>query len=172
VPVTISSVRRQAGSALLVLLFAVSIDASGVFAQETAKPAKMHVTIVGRVVAKVWDLQAKPPLGNFTVFVISVESISNGKLSEKFVRIDYEYTSLKDRLPESFFDYSIRYRFEVVPDGDEIVTDIRDPEASTIGGLAAEIQPAFGAPEATWDHHRPLKIFVLRPRHYKAERQR
>lgn len=126
-PVTRSSFRRQAGSALLVLLFAVSIDAPWMFAQETTKPAKKHVTIVGRVVAKVWDVQAKPPLGNFTVFVISVESVSNSKLSEKFVRIDYEYTSLKDHLPESFFNYSIRYRFEVVPDGDEIVTDIRDP---------------------------------------------
>ena len=166
--------RQQIGPALLVVAFAGFIAPSRTFAQETTNPRK-HLTIVGRVVAKVWDLQGLPLLDhsqpkNFTVFVIYVDSKSNGKQSQKFVRVDYDYTSLKDSLPTSFFDYSIRYRFRVVRDArcDGMVMDIQDPEARKLGGLAAEITPAIGAPTDTWDRHRPLECYVLRPGRFVA----
>jgi hypothetical protein len=146
------------------------------FAQETTNPRK-HLTIVGRVVAKVLDIQGLPLLDhsqakNFTVFVIYVDSKSNGKQSQKFVLVDYDYTSLKDSLSTSFFDYSIRYRFRVVRDAhcDGIVMDIQDPEAGKLGGFAAQITPAIGAPMDTWDRHRPLECYVLHPGRFVAEK--
>lgn len=167
--------RRQIGPALLLAMLPGFINPSRMLGQETTKPKNTHVRIVGRVVAKVWDVQGlhfpdNSQAENFTVFVISIEPKSSGK-SEKFVRLTYRYTSLKDSLPISFFDYSIRYRFRVVRDArcDELVMDIQDPQAGKLAGLAAEIAPAIGAPTDTWDRHRPLDCYVLRPGGFTAE---
>lgn len=152
----------------------ILLDAPMIGAQQAAKPKKKAVTIVGRVAAKVADIQLN--MGNhsesFTVFVISPESKRPDKQPDKLVRVTYSYSSDKERLPEYFFDYSIRYRFRVVrdPSCDENVVDIRDPAAGKLAGLAGEISPARGAPNIHWDIASPLDCYLLSPGKYKVQK--
>jgi hypothetical protein len=154
---------------------AILIGETTLFAREVKKPKEKTVTIVGRVAAKVWDVQNIPTFGagkhsgNMTVFILWMESGSHTKEPEKYVQVSYLYSSNEESLPESFFDYSIRYQFHVVRDSrcDGFVTDVRDPESEKSSGISAEIKPAKSSPLLDWHHHRPLDCYVLHAADYK-----
>jgi hypothetical protein len=145
-------------------------------AQQGSKSKKKSTTIVGRVTARVVDdmhltlLDDHPE--NFSVFVVSLESKGHNNQPAKLVRVTYSYFSDVQSLPESFFDYSVRYRFRVVrdPSCDEIVTDLRDADAGTLPGLAAYIRSTRGAPDLVWDSRVPLDCYLLSPGKYKVQK--
>jgi hypothetical protein len=160
---------------IFLVIAGILLDAPVIGAQEAVKPKKKATTIVGRVAVKVADIQDLNIGGHsesFTVFVISLESKRPDKQPDKLVQVRYSYSSDRQRLPEYFFDYSIRYRFRVVrdPSCDENVMDIRDPESGNLGGLAGEISPTRGAPNIHWDIHRPLDCYLLSPGKYKVQK--
>jgi hypothetical protein len=158
----------------LLVSTAVLVDVPAIGAQQNAKPKKKNTTIVGRVAAKVWDahLNMENHSESFTVFVISLESKGHNKQPDKFVQVRYIYSSDKQSLPDSFFDYAIRYRFRVVrdPSCDEFVRDIRDPESGKFSGLAAELSPARNAPDTLWNPRLPLDCYLLSPGKYKPQK--
>jgi hypothetical protein len=133
---------------------------------------KKDVTIVGRVAAKVWDVQlnTQNQAKSFTIFVISLESKGQNKQPDKFVQIVYSYSSRKQSLPDSFFDYTIRYRFRAVrdPSCDGFVTDMRDPESENSSGVAGYISTARGAPDLLWNSRLPLDCVSLEPRQVQS----
>ena len=161
--------------AVFLVTAAILIDASTIGAQQGTKLKKKAVTIVGRVAAKVSDVQ-NINIGNraesFTIFVISLGSKERNRQPDKFVQVIYIYSSNEQSLPDSFFDYAIRYRFRVVrdPSCDGLVTDIRDTESEKLSGVAAVIAPARSAPDALWDSRLPLECYLLSPGKYKVRK--
>ena len=160
---------------IFLVIAGILLNAPVTGAQQAVKPKKKATTIVGRVAAKVADIQdlnIGSHSESFTVFVISLESKRPDKQPDQLVQVHYSYSSDRQRLPEYFFDYSIRYRFRVVhdPSCDENVMDIRDPESGKLGGLAGEISPALGAANIHWDIHRPMDCYLLSPGKYKVQK--
>jgi hypothetical protein len=160
--------------AVFLVTAAILMDERTTSAQQGTKPKKKTVTIVGRVAAKVWDVQLniQNHAESFTIFVISLESKGQNKQPGKFVQIAYSYSTDKESLPDSFFDYTIRYRFRAVrdPSCDSFVTDMRDPESENSSGVAAYISPARGAPDLLWNSHLPLDCYLLSPGKYKVQK--
>jgi hypothetical protein len=161
--------------AVFLVTAAILIDAPTIDAQQGTKPKKKPFTIVGRVSAKVCDVQninIDNHVESFTIFVISLGPKEPNQQPDKFVQVRYIYSSTKQSLPDSFFDYAIRYRFRVVrdPSCDGFVTDIRDPESEKLSGVAAEIGHARGAPDTLWDSRLPLECYLLSPGKYKVQK--
>ena len=161
--------------AVFLVTAAILIDAQTVGAQQGMEPKKKPITIVGRVAAKVWDAQninIENHVESFTIFVISLGPKEHNEHPDRFAQVRYIYSSTKQSLPDSFFDYAIRYRFRVVrdPGCDGFVTDIRDPESEKLPGVAGEIGHARSAPDTLWDPRLPLECYLLSPGKYKVQK--
>jgi hypothetical protein len=160
--------------AVSLIAAALLIDESIIRAQEAKKPTKKAITIVGRVSARVSDMQLGPMdhADSFAIFIVWMESKVDDRQPGKYVKVYYLYSSNKDSLPASFFDYSIRYRFHLLRDSscDGFVTDIRDPESEKFPGLSAEVTPSRGSPLFEWVGHPMLDCYLLSPGKYKVQK--
>ena len=147
------------------------------FAQ--VKPETKPATLVARVITMpIMDLHLVGSK-NETSLVFATEPAGGKQGSAHFVLVYYDYSSDKKALPDSFFDYSIRYELRVTrdPGCDSPVSDIRSEEIHREGvtGLAAELMPARSSPYwgdkfPPWDTKAPLACYRLRPGRYKVAR--
>ncbi len=165
---------------LLVIAVGLAIPAT-LFAQQKPNFKTKPVTLVGRVETTAIFEARLINSQNFSSFVFSIESPKDNQKSTKFVLVYYDYTSDRQTLPRSFFDYSILYELRAIrdPHCDSRVTDNQEPELSQGGSsglLSGELLPALNSPYWSkldqrfppWDRAAPLECYLLRPGKYRV----
>ncbi len=174
--------RNRRTEALSVLLACTAI-VTGVAARQAAKttetkePSKV---VQGRVLARRAGL--RDAVGNFDglrreTFLFGVESKETSMQPLRPIKVVYKFYRRQPTLPESFFDYSVRYQLQAVRDSscDETLDSLSYEEAADESGkpLGRDyvLRPLEGAPKELLKPDSLLPCYVLRPGNYKPLRR-
>ena len=108
------------------------------------------------------------------VFLFAPESKTNKNHRETLIKVVYKYFRQEPKLPQEFFDYSLRYRLRVTRDRDcdQTLRDLvyvpyRDGSGARVGE-SRMLFPAQGAPALDPNVDLMLQCYALRPGDYQV----